>query len=218
MQKRVFRVYFHKLINMWLGCLLCVHGRAWYPILPFEFPPGLKTLLSRLPDPSLKPPFQNFLVPQFLHSPEITNFWKICISKAQNHWTNFYFSFTDCILPCWTLEPGGGYSAENGVQLCAALKTPLSRPPDPSLKPPFQNFLVPQDPTFAWNHKFLENLHFKGPKLKKSSVLMPNIRSSFSFKSLKLDKKSVKTPNLAEVFFFFFFYPLGHTHISKKES
>ena len=86
---------------------------------------------------------------------------------------------------------GGGYSAENGVQLCAALKTPLSRPPDPSLKPPFQNFLVPQDPTFAWNHKFLENLHFKGSKLKKSSVLMSNIRSSFSFKSLKLDKKSV---------------------------
>ena len=37
-------------------------------------------------------------------------------------------------------SPGGGYSAENGVQLCAALKTPLSRPPDPSLKPPFQNF------------------------------------------------------------------------------
>ena len=58
----------------------------------------------------------------------------------------------------------GGYSAENGVQLRAALKTLLSRPPDPSLKRPFQNFLVPQDPTFAWNHKFLENLHFKGSK------------------------------------------------------
>ena len=61
----------------------------------------------------------------------------------------------------------GGYSAENGVQLCATLKTPLSHPPDPSLKPPFQNFLVPQDPTFALNHKFPENLHFKGSKLKK---------------------------------------------------
>ena len=50
------------------------------------------------------------------------------------------------------LDPGaggGGYSAENGVQLCAALKTLLSRPPDPSLKLPFQNFLVLQDPTFT---------------------------------------------------------------------
>ena len=85
--------------------------------------------------------------------------------KFLQHWTNFYFSFTDCILTM--LDPGaggGGYSAENGIQLCAALKTLLSRPPDPSLKPPFQNFLVPQDPTFAWNHKFLENLHFKGSK------------------------------------------------------
>ena len=112
----------------------------------------------------------------------------------------------------------GGYSAENGVQLCVTLKTPLSRPPDPSLKPPFQNFLVPQDPTFALNHKFPENLHFKGSKLKKSSVLMPNIRSSFSFKSLKLDKKIqfFKTQNLAEVFFFFFTLWATHTH--QKES
>ena len=114
----------------------------------------------------------------------------LCLEVLQ-HWTNFYFSFTDCILTM--LDPGawGGYSAENGVQLCAALKTPLSCPPEPSLKLPIQNFLVPQDPTFAWKHKFLENLHFKGSKLKKSSVLMPNIRSSFTFKSLKLDKKSV---------------------------
>ena len=100
----------------------------------------------------------------------------------------------------------GGYSAENGVQLC----------PDPSLKPPFQNFLVPQDPTLAWNHKFLENLHFKGSKLRKSSVLMPNIRSTFSFKSLKLDKKSVMTPNLAEVFFFFFTLWATHTYQKRK--
>ena len=113
----------------------------------------------------------------------------LCLEVLQ-HWTNFYFSFTDCILTMFDPGAGGGYSAENGVQLCAALKTLLSRPPDPSLKPPFQNFLVPQDPTFAWNHKFLENLHFKGSKLKKSSVLMPNIGSSCSFKSLKLDKKS----------------------------
>ena len=140
------------------------------------------------------------------------------VFRAAHPHTPFLGQCPPGILPCWTLEPGG-YSAENGVQLCAPLKTPLSRPPDPSLKPPFQNFLVSQDPTFAWNHKFLENLHFKGSKLKKSSVLMPNIRSSFSFKSLKLDKKSVKTPNLAEVCLFvcFFFYPLGHTHISEKK-
>ena len=85
----------------------------------------------------------------------------LCLEVLQ-HWTNLYFSFTDCILTMLDPGAGGGYSAENGVQLCAALKTPLWRPPDPSLKPPFQNFLVPQDPTFAWNHKFLENLHFKG--------------------------------------------------------
>ena len=66
----------------------------------------------------------------------------LCLEVLQQ-WTNFYFSFTDCILTM--LDPGavgggGGYSAENGVQLCAALKTLLSRLPDPSLKPPFQNF------------------------------------------------------------------------------
>ena len=43
MQKCVFRVYFHTWKNMWLGCFLCVHGRAWYPLLPFEWPPGLST-------------------------------------------------------------------------------------------------------------------------------------------------------------------------------
>ena len=55
----------------------------------------------------------------------------LCLEVLQ-HWTNFYFSFTDCILTM--LDPGAGggrYSAENGVQLCAALKTLLSRPPDP---------------------------------------------------------------------------------------
>ena len=91
----------------------------------------------------------------------------LCLEVLQ-HWTNFYFSFTDCILTM--LDPGaggggGGYSAENGVQLCAALKTLLSRPPDPSLKLPFQNFLVPQDPTFTWNHKFLENFAFQRLKI-----------------------------------------------------
>ena len=25
--------------NTWLGCFLYVHGRAWYPLLPFECPP-----------------------------------------------------------------------------------------------------------------------------------------------------------------------------------
>ena len=30
----------------------------------------------------------------------------LCLEVLQ-HLTNFYFSFTDYILPCWTLEPGG---------------------------------------------------------------------------------------------------------------
>ena len=66
--------------------------------------------------------------------------------------------------------------------------------------------------TFAWNHKFLKNLHFKASKLKKSSVLIPNIWSSFSFKSLKVDKKS--DPNLGGSSFFWPFGP--HTHIKMK--
>ena len=41
MQKRVFRVYFHT-------CFLCVHGRAWYPLLPFEWPPGQKIRFQAL--------------------------------------------------------------------------------------------------------------------------------------------------------------------------
>ena len=65
----------------------------------------------------------------------------------------------------------------------------------------------------------LENLHFKGSKLKKSSVLMPNIRSSFSFKSLKLDKKiSSLRPRIWQkfFFFFFFFFTLWVTHTYQK--
>ena len=41
MQKRVFRVYFHT-------CFLCVHGRAWYPFLPFEWAPGQKIRFQAL--------------------------------------------------------------------------------------------------------------------------------------------------------------------------
>ena len=96
----------------------------------------------------------------------------LCLEVLQ-HWTNFYFSFTDCILTMAMLDPGtgggGGYSAENGVQLCAALKTPLktllSRLPDrPFPKTAISEFFSSSIPTFAWNHKFLENLHFKGSK------------------------------------------------------
>ena len=104
-----------------------------------------------------------------MRSPEIIcrslagQFTTILCLEVLQHWTNFYFSFTDCILTM--LDPGaGGVLSWKWSTLCAALKTLLSRPPDPSLTPPFQNFLVPQDPTFAWNHKFLENLHFKGSK------------------------------------------------------
>ena len=34
--------FFSNLKNTWLGCLLWVHGRAWHPVLPFEWPPGKK--------------------------------------------------------------------------------------------------------------------------------------------------------------------------------
>ena len=138
----------------------------------------------------LFPPFQNFLLPQdptFAWNHKFLENLHFKGSKSLNKLTLASLIVSYHVGP-WS---PGGYSAENGVQLCATLKIPLSRPPDPSLKPPFQNFLVPEDPTFALNHKFLENLHFKGWKLKKSSVLMPNTRSSFSFKSLKLDKKLV---------------------------
>ena len=63
------------------------------------------------------------------------------------------------------------YSPENGIRVCAALKTHFSRPPGHSLRPHFIIFSVPQGPKFTWNHKFLENLHFKASKLGKSSVL-----------------------------------------------
>ena len=154
---------------------------------------ALKTLLSRPPDPSLKPPFQNFFSSSRSYIRlKLQISGKFAFQRLKI--TEQTFTLASLILSYHVgpLSPGGILSWKWGtVQLCAALKTPLSRPPDPSLKPPFQNVLVPQDPTFAWNHKFLENLHFKGSKLKKSSVLMPNIRSSFSLKSLKLDKKSV---------------------------
>ena len=81
----------------------------------------------------------------------------------------------------------GGYSAENGLQLCAALKTPLSRPPQISGK-------------FA----------FKGSKLKKSSGQVSVSKAPNWTKN-----QFFKTPNLAEVFFFFFF-TLWATHTYQK--
>ena len=69
----------------------------------------------------------------------------LCLEVLQ-HLTNFYFSLTDCVLPCWTLEPRGtqvkmGYSY-----------VPPSRPLFQALFPKTGHFiiiLVPQDPTFA---------------------------------------------------------------------
>ena len=43
---------------------------------------------------------------------------------------------------------GGGYSSKNRVWLCAALKITFSSPPGSSLRPPFPNNSVPQEPTF----------------------------------------------------------------------
>ena len=44
--KMHIKVLFSYLKSTWLGCFLWVHGRAWYPLLPFECPPpqGLPTL------------------------------------------------------------------------------------------------------------------------------------------------------------------------------
>ena len=106
--------------------------------------------------------------------------------EVLQHWTNFYFSFTDCILTMldpgagggyssWTLEPGGGYSTENGVQLCAALKTLLSRPPDPSLKPPFQNF-------FSSSRSYI--------------CLKSQISGKFAFQRLKITKQTFTLASL----------------------
>ena len=110
---------------------------------------ALKTLLSRPPDPSLKPPFQNFFSSSRsyirLKSQISGKFAFQRLKIAEQTFTLASLIVSYHVGP-WS---PGGYSAENGVQLCAALKTPLSRPPDPSLKLPFQNFLVPQDPTFA---------------------------------------------------------------------
>ena len=102
---------------------------------------------------------------------------------------------------------------------CAALKTPFPRPPGHSLRPPFHNFSVPQGPTFAWNHIFLEILYFKASKWGKSSGFKPKIWSNFSSKSLKLDKNQFfKTPNLVAVRSLSpYFQPFGpHTHIKMK--
>ena len=74
------------------------------------------------------------------------------------------------------------YSPENGIQVYATFKTHFSCPPDRSLRPPFQNFSVPQNPTFAWNHKFLE---------KKIASQSLKIRGKVQFKSLKFGQTSV---------------------------
>ena len=92
----------------------------------------------------------------------------------------------------WICRRHGGYSPENGKWVCAALKTPFSRPPGCSLRPLFHNFSVPQGPIFAWNHKFFENLHFKASKLGK-----------FQFLSIKFDQISVpRASNLTKNQFF----------------
>ena len=115
-------------------------------------------------------------------------------------------------------EPGG-YSPENWIRVRAALKTPFSHSPGHSLRPPFHNFSVSQGPTIAWNHKFLENLHFKASKLGKISVLKPKIWSNFNSKSLIEQKNQFfKTPNLAAVRSLIpYFRPFGpHTHTKMK--
>ena len=49
------------------------------------------------------------------------------------------------------LDPGAwwGTQLKMGYSYVPPLRPLFHAPPDPSLKPPFQNFLVPQDPTCA---------------------------------------------------------------------
>ena len=58
---------------------------------------------------------------------------------------------------------GPGYSPENGIRVCAALKTPFSCPPDHSLRSPFQRFSI-------------------------LKTLKSQIYGKFAFQSLKLGK------------------------------
>ena len=99
----------------------------------------------------------------------------LCLEVLQ-HLTNFYFSFTDCILPCWTLEPG-----VTQVKMWYSYVPPL-RPLFHALFPKTAiSEFFSSSRSYIRLHKFLENLHFIASKLKKSSVLMPKIWSTFSF-------------------------------------
>ena len=73
-------------------------------------------------------------------------------------------------------------------------------PSKPFPKTPFHSFSVPQDLTFTWNHKFLENLHFKASKSGKIQFL------SLKFDQISVSRASnwaknqfLKTSNLAAV-------------------
>ena len=95
-------------------------------------------------------------------------FTTVLFHEVLQHWTNFYFSFTDCRdCPCWLyltmLEPGGVLNWKWGTVMCRPYARPLR---------PFFHALFPKTAisefffsTFAWNHKFLENLHFKSLKI-----------------------------------------------------
>ena len=109
-------------------------------------------------------------------------------------------------------SPGGGYSAENGYSYVPHV--PPLRPLFHTLFPKttISEFFSSSGSYIRLKSQISEKLHFKASKLKKSSVLMPNIWSSFSFKSLKVDKKS--DPELGGSSFFWPFGP--HTHIKMK--
>ena len=58
----------------------------------------------------------------------------------------------------------GGGGDLPGIWACCILKTSLFVPTWPLYKTPISDFLVRNDPIFALNHKYLENLHFNVSK------------------------------------------------------
>ena len=66
-----------------------------------------------------------------LYKNETKEWGKSYVCKCVPHCANLFWKR-------WRKLPGG-YSPENGIQICATLKTTFSCPPDPSLRPPLQN-------------------------------------------------------------------------------
>ena len=78
-----------------------------------------------------------------------------------------------------------------------APETPFLHPPDNSLRPPFQNISVPQDPSFTWNYNFVWKFAFH------SLMIGEQFNSKASNWAKKIDSKgspnSPRPPKLAAI-------------------